>query len=67
MVKKKAPGRPKKPPDQVRAEDLRIPVTPAEKARVQAAVEAAQAEGLAAWARSVLLSAADRLLAKKKI
>lgn len=60
MAKRKGPGRPKKPTGQVRNADLRIPVTVDEKARIQAAAEMSDTDsGMAAWARRVLLKAAD--------
>ena len=45
--------------------DLRIPVTSEQKALIQQAT-ADEAEGMAAWARAVLLDAARRKLAKSK-
>ena len=68
MAKKKRPGRPKKPPGQVRSTDLRVPVTADEKRRVQQAAAIADANGeMAAWARSVLLTAADLILRKSGV
>lgn len=43
--------------------DLRIPVT-AEQKRIISEATAGEAEGMAAWARSVLLDAARRKLAR---
>lgn len=58
--KKKGPGRPKKAVADVRSVDLRIPVTPSEKTRIQTAAEMSDTEdGMAAWARRVLLQAAE--------
>jgi len=60
MGKKKGPGRPKKPASQVRKADLRIPVTPDEKRQIVAAAARAGGSGeMAAWARVVLLAAAQ--------
>lgn len=63
MAKKRSPGRPKKPADQRRGADLRIPVTVEEKERiVQAAQKAGETGELASWARNILLAAAKRVL-----
>jgi len=58
---KKRRGRPTKPKGQRKDVDLRIPVTPTQKARV---VEAAMSAGgdMAAWARLILLQAAENQL-----
>jgi len=62
MVKKRSAGRPKKPPDQRRDTDLRIPVTAEEKQIIQQAAQQGESGELAGWARAVLLAAAKRLL-----
>lgn len=65
MAKKKAVGRPKKPPSEVRSVDIRIPVTPKEKQLVQDAAKKSEGRGeLAEWARSVLLREAGKILGK---
>jgi hypothetical protein len=65
MAKKKAAGRPKKPEGEARGEDLRIPVNASEKEAIRGAADAAGADGMAAWARSVLLKEAQRIQAKQ--
>ena len=59
---KRGPGRPPKPAGTVRDADLRIPVTADEKTRIVAAVANGE---MAAWARGVLLEAAEKLLRKR--
>ena len=59
MVKKRAPGRPKKAAGERRDADIRIPVTATEKQAIQAAVGNGE---LAAWARATLLAAAKKLV-----
>jgi hypothetical protein len=46
--------------------DLRIPVTSEQRALIAEAT-ADEPEGMAAWARKLLLQAAHRKLAKKKV
>lgn len=60
---KKPAGRPRKPVEHVRSEDLRIPVTTAEKHLVQEAAMAAGGTGeMASWARTILIREAQSLL-----
>lgn len=59
------PGRPPKRKEDVRATDLRIPVTEAEKGKVQRAAALDGDGTMAAWARSVLLEAAEKRLKKR--
>jgi uncharacterized protein (DUF1778 family) len=66
MTEKKRPGRPKKPIEQVRSTDLRIPVTPSEKDLVQTAAKIAEGSGeMASWARNILIHAAERVIARR--
>lgn len=59
-------GRKAKDPALKMGTDLRIPVTEAQKQVIMRAV-ADVPEGMAAWARLVLLEAAQRKIAKSKI
>lgn len=57
-AKQKGPGRPKKPTGQVRKDDLRIPLTAAEKAQIRRAAQESGGKGeMAEWARRILLDA----------
>jgi len=56
-------ARPLKAADQKRDQDLRIPVTAKEKERI---IAACGPDGLAAWARGILLLAADAQLEAQK-
>ena len=56
--------RPKKNPDLLKGETVRIPVSEAEKARILGAAIAIDGE-FARWARSILLDAADAYYATK--
>lgn len=57
--KKTSPGRPKKAATDVRADDLRIPLTPQEKQQIREAATVAGGRGeMAEWSRQILLSAA---------
>lgn len=61
MAPKRKPGRPKKPPGQLRDVDIRIPVTKEEKGLIQKAAQESTDHGeLADWARSLLLDAAKK-------
>jgi hypothetical protein len=60
---KKARGRPRKEQGERKDLDLRIPVTPDQKARVMEAVTLEGAD-MAAWARPILLRAAEQVLRK---
>jgi hypothetical protein len=60
---KKRRGRPAKPLALRKDVDLRIPVTPEQKARVVAAAMSAGGD-MAAWARPILLQAAEDQLRK---
>lgn len=61
---KKSRGRPTKPKSQRKDVDLRIPVTPAQKARVMEAALMAGGD-MASWARPILLQAAEDQLKKR--
>lgn len=56
--------RPKKKPGTVMDRDIRIPVTAEQKDRLKKAAEL-NGTDLTAWARPILLRAADRVLANK--
>jgi hypothetical protein len=56
-------GRPPKPPKEVKSFTVAVRMTKAERARIDRAVKAS-GEGVSAWARTVLLGAADQLLRK---
>ena len=56
---KKKRGRPPKSEDQRKNVDLRIPVTAQQKAKI---INALRGDDMAAWARQVLLEAADKRL-----
>jgi hypothetical protein len=58
-------GRPRKDPSMRMDTDLRVPLTAEQKAIIDEAT-ADQPEGKAAWARTLLLAAAMRKLAKGK-
>ena len=60
-----AKGRPRKYGDSRMTIHLRIPVTDEQKAMIDQAT-ADEVEGMAAWARALLLAAARRKLAKSK-
>ncbi len=55
-------GRPRKNPDSVMSTDLRIPVTPDQKRLIEVASRV-NPEGMAAWARAVLIRTANEQLA----
>jgi hypothetical protein len=57
-------GRPPKDPRLKMDTDLRIPLTAEQKETLQRATRD-EPDGMAAWARDVLLKAAKKLLAKK--
>jgi hypothetical protein len=58
-------GRPRKYIDQALSTDLRIPVTPEQKALIQEAV-GLDGIDMAAWARTILLDSAKRRIARTK-
>lgn len=62
-MSKKRMGRPPKNKADVKNVDLRIPVTPAQKAVVMEAVKLDQEE-MATWARGILMKAAEQRIAK---
>jgi hypothetical protein len=57
-------ARPPKKPGEIMTTDLRIPVTADQKAKIKQAVEIIGGD-MTAWARPILLAAADAILAKK--
>ena len=61
------PGRPRKPKEHTRSEDLRIPLTSAEKQLVHEAALAAGGTGeMASWARTILLREARDQMGRRK-
>jgi hypothetical protein len=58
-------GRPPKPEQERKSKDLRIPVSDEQKALVAEAMRVTKQE-MAAWARPILLSAAEAILAAAK-
>lgn len=58
-------ARPKKNPDAIMGSDLRIPVTADQRAIIRKANELIGVD-MAAWARPILLSAAEDILAQKQ-
>ena len=58
-------GRPPKPEREKKSQDLRIPVTEAQKALVAEAMKVAGRE-MAGWAREVLLAAAQAIVDSAK-
>lgn len=54
-------GRPPKAPEDRRTEDIKIPLSEAEKQQIQSAAESDDAKPVT-WARNVLLRAAKRRL-----
>ena len=61
-IEKRGRGRPPKKPTERKDQDLRIPVTAAQKVVISKAVEKS-GQDLAAWARSLLLAEAERMQA----
>jgi hypothetical protein len=59
MIKRMSRGRPKKDPQTLKAETLRIPVSAEEKRLINEAAIAKDGE-FARWARAILLDAAAR-------
>jgi hypothetical protein len=64
FMKPKRMGRPPKNEADRKDVDLRVPVTAAQKARIMEAVSL-DGEDMAAWARAVLLKAAENRIAKQ--
>jgi len=58
-------ARPKKPPDQVKGKDARIPLTVAQKALLDQATETL-GNDFTDWARPLLLKEAARIVGNKK-
>jgi len=57
-------GRPPKAPEDRRDEDIKIPLTPAEKQAIWEAAEADEVKPIT-WSREILLRAAKRKRSKK--
>lgn len=58
-------GRPPKLPEDRRTESMKIPLTEAEKAEIQAAAQAGEVKPVT-WARDILLRASRRKLREKR-
>lgn len=59
------PGRPPKPDGERKAKDLRIPVTDEQKALVAEAMRLS-GQDMAAWARPILVAAAQAIISEKR-
>jgi len=58
-------GRPPKSPEDRKTDQLRVPLTPEQKESLREAAERSGSE-MTAWARSVLLKAAERINSKSR-